>query len=168
MFGLLIIFLAKVVEVSLTTLRMVFVSKGERLYASSVGLVEIIIWLQVASVVLTDINEHPMKMVMYAVGFSVGNYVGLIIEEWIGLGYSEVRVISNPVDSGVMANALRDSGYAVTTTNAEGRDGYQIVSSVYIKRKEQQSVIQLINDLELDTVITVSETQKVYGGFGLK
>lgn len=168
MVGLMVIFIAKVIEVSLTTLRLVFVSKGERLYASSIGLVEIFIWLQVASVVLNDINEHPSKMVMYGLGFAVGNYIGLIIEEWIGLGYSNIEIIASQQNGKDISMKLRDLGYAVTTLNGQGRDDNKLIMTIYVKRKNQNKVLKHIKQTNLDCVITITETQKTYGGFGLK
>lgn len=168
MLGLIVIFIAKVIEVSLTTLRMVFLSKGEKIYASSIGLVEIIIWLQVASVVLQDINEHPAKMVMYALGFSVGSYVGLLIEERIGLGYSNVQVITSKYEGVELAEALRELGHAVTTINGKGRDSERLILSTYVKRKKQDEIINCVKRLNINGVVTVSETQKIDGGYGIK
>lgn len=168
MLSLIVIFSAKVIEVSLTTLRMVFLSKGEKLYASTIGLFEIVIWLQVASAVLGDINEHPAKMVVYALGFSVGSYVGLFIEERIGLGYSNVQVITTPEEGEKLADSLRELGHAVTVINGRGRDNGRDILSTYVKRKKQDEIIQCVKGLGINGVVTVSETQKIDGGYGIK
>lgn len=165
---LLLIFTAKVVEVSLTTLRTVFISRGEKLYASSIGFVEVVIWLMVTSAVLSDISQYPAKIFIYALGFSAGNYVGLRIEERLGLGYSNVQIITNVADGKIMANALRELGHAVTILNGEGRDNKRVVLSTYVKRKKKDLVLHAVEDLEIQGVVTVSETQKIYGGFGVK
>lgn len=167
MVELILIFVAKVIEVSLTTLRTVFISRGEKLYASSIGFVEIVIWLIVASAVLTDINEHPAKMIIYALGFTAGSYVGLMIEESLGLGYSNVQIITTVEDGKVMADALRDLGHAVTILQGEGRDNKRVVLSTYVKRKKKDALLNAVEELEIKGVVTVSETQKVYGGFGI-
>lgn len=167
MVELILIFVAKVIEVSLTTLRTVFISRGEKLYASSIGFVEIVIWLVVASAVLTDINEHPAKMIIYALGFTAGSYVGLMIEESLGLGYSNVQIITTVEDGKVMADALRDLGHAVTVLQGEGRDSKRVVLSTYVKRKKKDALLNAVEELEIKGVVTVSETQKVYGGFGI-
>ncbi|NMA72552.1 MAG: hypothetical protein GX961_11640, partial [Firmicutes bacterium] len=77
MTGLLFVFFAKVIEVTLTTLRMLFVNKGAKLYASTIGFLEVLVWVKVASIVLVGINENPASMFVYALGFSVGAYVGI-------------------------------------------------------------------------------------------
>lgn len=168
MLELLAIFSAKVLEVSLTTLRLVFVNKGEKTYASLVGFIEVMIWLKVASVVLVGINEQPSKMFIYALGFAVGNYVGLKIEEKIGLGYSNLQIITDEDDGLMLADEIRNLGRAVTITKGEGRDSNRLILSTYVKRKNKDLILDKIKFLKVDGVVTVSEIQKVYGGFGLK
>lgn len=165
---LLLIFTAKVIEVSLTTLRTVFISRGEKLYASSIGFVEVVIWLMVTSAVLSDISQYPAKIFIYALGFSAGNYVGLKIEERLGLGYSNVQIITNVEDGKMMADSLRGLGHAVTVLQGEGRDNKRVVLSTYVKRKKKDLVLQAVEELEIKGVVTVSETQKIYGGFGIR
>ncbi|MDN6195292.1 MAG: DUF5698 domain-containing protein [Atopostipes suicloacalis] len=168
MLELLMIFVAKVIEVSLTTLRTVFISRGEKAYASAIAFVEILIWLVVAGAVLNDITENPSLMFVYALGFTAGSYVGLVIEEKLGLGYSNVQVITNVKDGKIMANSLRELGNAVTTIDGHGRDSERVILSTYVKRKSKDELLKRVEDLEIQGVVTVSETQKIYGGFGIK
>lgn len=165
---LIFIFIAKVVEVSLMTLRVVFVNRGEKLYSSIVGFIEIGIWLKVVSVVIVGISENPSKMIVYALGFAVGNYVGLILEEKIGLGYSTIQIITNYEEGVEMASVLRDKGKAVTVLDGEGRDSKKLILLIYAKRKNKNAVIDDIRSLDIEGVITVSEAQKIYGGYGIR
>lgn len=167
MLELIMIFIAKVMEVSLTTLRTVFISRGEKLYASALAFVEISIWLVVAGVVLDDITENPARMIVFALGFTAGSYVGLMIEEKLGLGYSNVQVITNMEDGQIMADSLRELGNAVTTIDGHGRDSDRVILSTYVKRKKKDELLQRVEDLKIQGVVTVSETQKIYGGFGI-
>lgn len=168
MIELIAIFSAKVLEVSLTTLRLVAVNKGEKIYASIIGFIEAMIWLKVASVVLVNINEQPSKMFIYALGFAVGNYVGLAIEEKIGLGYSNLQIITNEEDGVLLANEIRNLGKAVTITKGKGKDSNKLILLTYVKRKNKDIVLNKVKELNIEGVVTVSEVQKVYGGFGLK
>jgi len=167
MIELITILLAKIIEVSLTTLRMVFVSKGEKRLASVIGFVEVTIWLKVASVVLVNINEHPAKMFVYALGFAIGNYIGLTIEDKLGLGYSKIQIITD-IDNGEdLANSIRELGRAVTIIKGEGRDTKKAVLTTYVRRKDKDDLLKKI-DANKVGIVTVSETQKIYGGFGIK
>lgn len=168
MFGLFLIFTAKAIEVSLTTLRMLFLNKGARLYASSIGFIEVLIWIKVASVVLEGINENPAQMFIYALGFAAGNYVGMMIEDKIGLGYSNLEIVTDVEGGEILSAKMRGLGKAVTEINAKGRDGDRVVLSLYVKRKNKDDVLKLIKDINANCVVTVSEIQKAYGGFGLK
>lgn len=168
MIELLLIFVAKIIEVSLTTIRMVFISRGEKYYASAIGFVEIVIWLKVASVVLVGISDYPARMVVYALGFAIGNYIGLSIEEKIGLGYSNVQIITNVKDGEELSSALRTLGMAATVIDGRGKDDDRVIVSTYVKRKSKETVVSLVQELEINGVVTVSETQKIYGGFGLR
>ena len=72
----LVIFLGKIVEVSLGTLRIVLINRGERLIGSLIALIEISLWLIIAGNVLTNYQSDPLKMVAYALAYAMGNYVG--------------------------------------------------------------------------------------------
>lgn len=168
MLGLIAIFLAKIAEVTLTTMRMLYINKGAKIHASVIGFVEVLIWLQVASVVLIGINENPAKMIVYALGFAAGSFVGLLIEDKIGLGYSRLEIITNKEEGEVLASELRKLGKAVTITEAAGKDGEKIILSTFVRRKAKGIVLNKIEQLDIKGVVTVSEIQKVYGGFGLK
>lgn len=168
MLGLIAIFLAKIAEVTLTTMRMLYINKGAKIHASVIGFVEVLIWLQVASVVLIGINENPAKMIVYALGFAAGSFVGLLIEDKIGLGYSRLEIITNKEEGEVLASELRKLGKAVTITEAAGKDGEKIILSTFVRRKAKGVVLNKIEQLDIKGVVTVSEIQKVYGGFGLK
>lgn len=168
MAGLLFVFFAKVIEVTLTTLRMLFVNKGAKLYASTIGFLEVLVWVKVASIVLIGINENPASMFVYALGFSAGAYVGIKIEERIGLGYSRLEMITTKEDGEALAEEIRKLGKAVTITQGEGKDGDKIILTTFLRRKTKEIVINKAKEMGTKGVITVSEIQKVYGGFGLK
>lgn len=162
-----LIFLAKIVEVSLMTLRMVFVTRGEKVYASLIGFVEVSIWLRVVSVVLVGISENPGKMFAYAFGFACGSFIGLMLEEKIGLGYSTVQVITNYEDGNILSSNLREDGKAVTILEGKGRDSKKAVLLIHIKRKDKNIITDKIEALGIQAVITITETKKIYGGFGV-
>ncbi len=81
------IFFAKIIEVALMTVRTVLITRGEKLYGSIIGFIEVTIWLYVTSSVLSGIKDDPIRMVVYALGFTCGNYVGCVIEEKLAIGY---------------------------------------------------------------------------------
>lgn len=168
MIGLILIFVAKVVEVTLTTLRMLYINKGAKIQAASIGFIEVLIWLKVASIVLVGIDEYPSRMFIYALGFAAGSYVGMMIEEKIGLGHSRLELVTDIESGEKFTEKLRELGKAVTSIDAKGRDGEKVILSIYVKRKSKNEVLDLARDMNIKGIITVADIQKAYGGFGLK
>lgn len=163
----LFIVVAKVVEVSLATIRMVLITKGERKIGAIIAFFEVSLWLVLVSSVLDNIMEDPLKIVAYALGFSCGNYLGSLIEEKIGIGLSEMQVIVKE-DKGVkLANMLRDSGYAVTVMHGEGKNFPRQILLMYVPRKRIKKIAARIREVEENAVVTVSDKKALYGGFGM-
>lgn len=165
---LLLIFFAKITEVSLMTIRTVYITKGEKLYGSLIGFVEVMIWLYVVSVVLINIQEHPARMVVYALGFSCGNYVGCIIEEKLAIGLLTINIITSGEDGEKLAEILREKNIGVTIVKAEGINEDKKMLIIHVKRKRKEEVINIIGNSKINTVTTINDIRRVYGGYGLR
>ncbi|HMU40914.1 MAG TPA: DUF2179 domain-containing protein [Pseudomonadota bacterium] len=116
----LVVFLARVSDVSLGTLRVVMVTQGRRGRAALLGFLEVLIWVFAVSKVLGNLQK-PMFAVAYAAGFACGNYVGLTLERWAAMGKQAVRVFSRRGEE--LADRLRQQGFRVTVFHGMGRDG---------------------------------------------
>jgi uncharacterized protein YebE (UPF0316 family) len=162
-----LIFVIKVFEVSLATLRIVLITKSERLKGAIIGFFEVIIWILVVSAVLSNITEDPFKIVVYALGFAVGNYVGSLLENYFAIGDSNVEVITHKIDGKKMAKFLRARGYAVTSVNAYGMNDKREILYLHVPRKKIPETIKTIRSFEEDVVITVSDIKPIYGGYRL-
>jgi uncharacterized protein YebE (UPF0316 family) len=162
-----LIVFAKVIEVSLATVRMVLITKGEKTIGSIIGFVEVILWIYIANAVLNGIADDPLKAVAYAFGFALGNYFGSALESKLGIGLSEITAIVKEDGSQFVIDNLRDLGYAVTTMPANGKVSKRRVLLMFVKRKKVNEVVSRIKELEVNVVITVSDTKPIYGGHGL-
>ncbi|MBB6630357.1 DUF5698 domain-containing protein [Clostridium algidicarnis] len=163
-----LIFLAKIVEVSLMTLRTVLITRGEKVVGSIIGFFEVIIWLYLVSTVLVGISEDPIKMVVYALGFSVGNYVGSFLEEKLAIGLLTISIVASANDAIIIAEKLRKDNLGVTLVEAEGMNEKKKMIVVHVKRKRKKEVIKLIEDTNTKAVISIADTKTVYGGYGIK
>lgn len=163
----LLIVVAKIIEVSMMTVRVVLITKGERKIGSVIGFFEVLLWLYIMNTVITGISEDPLKAVAYAVGFALGNFVGSKVEEFIGLGLSEVQVIVKEEHGAELAAHIRDSGYAVTVVEGMGKNLRRNILFMFIKRKRVKKAVELIKSKQENAVITVSETKPLYGGYGI-
>jgi uncharacterized protein YebE (UPF0316 family) len=162
------IFLAKILEVALMTVRTVLLTRGERLYGSIIGFAEVIIWLYVVSVVLVGIKDDPIRMVVYAVGFAFGNYLGSILEEKLALGILTINVIATKENGEKIAAIVRKQNIGVTGIAAEGINEIKKMLIIHVKRKRRGEVIKLIEGSNINCVISINDTRTVYGGYGMR
>jgi uncharacterized protein YebE (UPF0316 family) len=139
----LLIFLARIVDVSLDTLRIVFISKGNKILAPILGFFEILIWLAAITNIMQNL-DNLTYYIAYAAGFAAGNYIGLKIENRLAIGVQIIRIITHK-DSTDLINELRDAGLRVTYMEAQGKEGkVHIVYSV-VERNKIKFVINLVN-----------------------
>lgn len=168
MFLYLLIFVAKVIEVSMMTIRIVLITKGERKIGATIAFFEVTLWIFLASSVLNGIAQDPLKAVFYALGFAVGNYSGSLLEEKLGIGLSKVQVIVKEEHGQLLAEHLRLHDFAVTLVKGEGKNFARYILFMYVKRKRVTLVHQLIVDKNPNAVITISDSKPIYGGYGLR
>lgn len=159
-FGIpLLICLARVCDVTLSTIRIIFVSKGERFIAPVLGFVEILIWLVAITQVMQHL-DHWQNYIAYALGFALGNFFGIVIENRIALGHVMVTIITK-TDAKKLIKILRDSGYWVTEADAIGNDGAVSLMVTIIKRKEISAIIPIIKENNPWAVYTFSDIRYV-------
>ncbi len=164
----LLIFFAKIIEVSLMTVRTVLITRGEKVYGSLIGFVEVMIWLYVVSTVLVGIQEDPARMIAYALGFACGNYIGCMLEEKLALGVLTINAITAVEDGQKLAEILREHNIGVTMVDAEGIKDVKKLLMIHAKRKNKNHIIQVIEQSGINAVISISDTKIIYGGYGLR
>lgn len=138
----LIIFFSRVCDVSLGTLRHVFISKGYRQIVPLLGFFEVLIWIVVVAQVMKNLNNIACYLA-WAGGFATGTYVGLRIEERLALGLQVIRIITNQ-NSDLLIKALKEKNHGVTILDAQGGVGPVKMIFTIIKRKNVRSVEKLI------------------------
>lgn len=162
------IFFAKILEVFLTTVRTVFITRGKKFFAAIIGFFEVSIWIYVISNVLTGIQEDSKKMIIYALGFACGNYIGCIMEDKLTLGVLTINVIVNEEDSKELARTLRKESIGVTVIEGEGINTKRKVLLIHAKRKRKNEIVKIIENTNIPSVISINDTKAVYGGYGLR
>lgn len=161
-----IIFCAKIIEVSISTVRLVYINKGERVKGALLGFVEIMIWLIVVSSVLNNITEDPIKVFVYAIAFSLGNYIGVTIESKIAVGLSSIQVVVNEADGENLADILREQSFGVTIIEGRGKnDSQKNLLFIQLKRKKIPEAVKLIKRTYPDAYITVNDIKSMMGGY---
>jgi uncharacterized protein YebE (UPF0316 family) len=153
----LLIFVMRLADVSLGTLRIVVLVRGKRRWAGALGFFESLIWLLAAREVLGNLDE-PIKIIAYAGGYAAGTMLGSTIERWLAMGSVLVRIVS-PIESPHAFQALRDAGYPVTVLNGEGRDGPVRISFCVLPRRQSAKALELIASVNPEAFVTMEEAR---------
>jgi len=158
----LLIFIARVFDVTLGTLRIVFISQGRRKLAPVVGFFEIFIWLLAMGQIFSNLTNF-IYYLAYAGGFAMGNYIGLIVEDKISLGLLSLQLIirENPEK---LIGLLKENGYSLTTMSAEGPRGIVKLVLLIIKRKNLPKILELIRQNNPKAFISIEQVKSVKGG----
>lgn len=157
-----VIFLLRLVDMCLDTLRMLFVVRGQRVIVWILGVTTSIIYVVAISNVLTG-AKHPFTILCYGVGYATGNVLGMRIEERLAIGYRQVNVVSQTKGKEI-AKALRDQGYGVTELIGQGMNGSVDVVSTSVKRKHTKDVRKIIHKIDENAFITEDDFRPVNAG----
>lgn len=160
----LLIFIARVIDVSIGTMRIIFLSKGKKNIAPILGFFEVFIWIIAMGEIMKNLNNWGCY-IGYAAGFATGNYIGMLIEEKLALGVHIIRVITER-NTTPLLKELHEKGYGATLVDAEGM--YSRVKLVYviIKRKELLKVETIIQENNPNAFYTIEDIKHVkYGIF---
>ena len=140
------IFFAKIIEVSVFTMRTVYMTRGNKKAAVMFGAVGITLWLIVVSSVLMNITEDPLRAVVYVLAFALGVYFGMAIEDKLAIGLAQIEVIAECETANEITEKFRKLNYRVTTFNCEGLDGKKISMVLKIHRKDIPVTMNLLGD----------------------
>jgi uncharacterized protein YebE (UPF0316 family) len=137
-----LIFTARIFDVTLGTIRIVFVSRGKKFLAPVFGFFEVLIWLLAIGQIMKNLT-NVFCYLAYAGGFATGNFVGLYLEEKLAMGILVIRVITSR-DASEMTELLREQGYGVTSVDAQGVTGKVNLIFMIIKRNQLGKVVKVI------------------------
>ncbi|HSO77274.1 MAG TPA: DUF2179 domain-containing protein [Bacteroidales bacterium] len=155
----LFIFFARIIDVSLGTLRIIFVTKGMQRVAPLIGFFEVFIWLLAISRIMQNLDNW-VCYVAYAAGFASGNLIGMLIEEKLAIGHEMIRVITRK-DAKNLIDELRETGHGVTWVNAKGIEGDVAVLYIIARRSMIRGVLDLINKHNPRALYTVEAIKYV-------
>ncbi len=158
----LLIFIARVFDVTFGTMRIIFISKGEKFLAPLFGFFEIMIWLFAIGQVMQNLTNIAYY-VAYAGGFATGNYVGIYIEDKLAIGKLVVRIITRK-DASDLITALKSKNYGITIVDALGATGNVKLIFTVIKRKDVDDVVGMINHFNPKAFYSMEEVRAANEG----
>lgn len=160
--GALLIMGLRMVDVSLGTFRTILVVQAKKYLAASVGFFEVLIWIFAMRYIFQNL-DNMYNMLGYALGFSLGNIVGIVLEEKIALGYVQVNIISLYYAEKI-ADALREAKFGVTILPAEGGSGGMSLLVILIRRRDLKSAKKIIDSIDEKSFLTIQHSRP-YRGF---
>lgn len=158
------IFFARLIDVSLGTFRTINIVKGKNLIAALIGVVEITVWFLVVKEALTTTNNSYFIVLSYALGFSVGTYIGGKISTIFIKTNLEVQVILTNKNNEVI-DILRKNGYGLTVINAFGNNNTKYMLYIQIKNSSFNKLKELIEKYDPKALIAVNETKYIENGY---
>lgn len=159
----LLVFFARLIDVTLGTVRIIFTSRGKKHLAPVLGFVEVFIWVSVIAQVTRGAN-HIVAYLAYAAGFAAGNYLGMYIEDKLAIGTLVIRAIVPAALAGDMAKALKEQGFGITIVNGQGSQGAVCVIFTVVMRKEFPRAAEAIKSVNPETFFTVEELRSAEHG----
>ena len=158
----LLIFFARITDVTLGTMRIILISKGKKKIVPVLAFFEILIWILAISKIFQNL-KNPACYIAYAAGFATGTYVGMLVEEKLALGTQLVRIITKK-DAGDLIRILKEYGYGVTSVDAKGVKGpVNIVYSV-TDRKRIPELAGIIHNFNPNAFYSVEDIRYVEKG----
>jgi uncharacterized protein YebE (UPF0316 family) len=159
----LLVFGARVLDVTLGTMRIIYISRGKRNLAPVLGFIEVFIWIAMVSQIVHSAN-NIIAYLAYAAGFAAGNYVGMLIEDRLALGTLIIRVFVPAQASELVAN-LRVAGYGVTTVEGEGLSGPVTLVYTIVKRRNLAEVLAVIHQTHPHAFLSIEDLRSTQEGF---
>jgi uncharacterized protein YebE (UPF0316 family) len=156
------IFCARICDVTMGTIRVIFISKGIRYLAPLIGFFEVIIWLLAIGQVMNNLT-NIVSYIAYGAGFATGTFIGMYIEEKISLGLTSVRIITKE-DPMELMQYLRSHNYGVTSVDGEGGTGRVKMIFTIIRRQDLGHVVSIIKEFHPNAFYSVEEVKSVAEG----
>lgn len=156
------IFTARIFDVTLDTIRIIFVSRGMKYLAPIIGFFEVLIWLIAITQIFSNLT-NPLYYVAYAGGFAMGNFIGIIIEEKMAIGTVVIRIITQK-DATDLIDFLKCTGCGMTHVDAQGAMGPVKIIFTIVKRKDVDQVLDIIRRYNPLAFFTIEDVRSVRKG----
>lgn len=162
------IFLAKVIEISLGTLRTITVVNGRKWLSAILYAIIGLIWVIAVGAVVSNVQDYPLRLLSFVAGYFFGSYLGSWLEEKIALGNNMLTAIVDKENGQNVADTLRDNGFAVTTMDAYGKDADRLILMIIVSRRQISKVSKIIRSVDKQAMIVSGSANPIYGGYNQK
>lgn len=161
----LIIFLARIVEVSLSTLVTVLTVKSKRVLATILGFIDVIIWFLIVREALTTSIKSIWIAISYALGYAIGTFIGTTLSNKLINGKISVQVVLDSKNQDKV-NEIRNEGFAVSQVDCTGKDNTKkLMLFIELEKKHLNDLKSIINQIDKNAFMVINETKYVVNGF---
>lgn len=150
-----IIFIFKVTENTLSTLRIIVVANGKKLLGAILQGMIALVWAFSTGLVVVDVLKDPFKVIAFTFGSLIGSYIGSLIEEKIAMGTNMLTAVVDKNLSNKIIKALKKQKHEVVVLNGKRKDELKNILIIMVKRKKRQDVIKLIKNIDYNSTIIV-------------
>ncbi len=159
---------AKIVEITIQSLKTCMMVKGERLKAAGLGFVECIIWGLVISTLIGSLGDEPLLLIFYCAGYATGLFLGSTIESKIALGTSNLEIIASEENTAIITDYLKEHQRGFTVFEGQGSTQKMNMIFIVLPRKESGRVLRdLRKKCDKNMFVVASEVSKYAGGYGM-
>lgn len=161
--GALYVFALRVVDMSLDTLRVLYVLRGRKLISWVLGFFQSLVFVIAITSVLTHL-DNVLMMLGYAAGFATGNVIGIWLEEKLAIGHTHIRLISPRLGHAISAR-LREEGFALTEVSGMGKDGAVTLINCNVLRKHVKRVLDIAQGIDPEVFVTSEDVRPLQRGY---
>ena len=154
-----IIFISKIIENTLSTLRLIVVAKGKKIFGAILQFIIAFVWVITTGIVVVNIKDDPLKVVFFALGSLIGSYLGSFIEEKIALGEDMLTVITNDNSSNEIIEKLSSYNYPVYKLKSENKNTFILL--VMSHKKNRSKIIKIIKKIDRNSLISASSIKNM-------
>jgi len=145
---------------------LVLINRGEKIKGSIIAIFDIIIWLFITGTVLEGFQEDIIRVIVFALAFAVGNYLGSWLEEKLAFGMCSIQIIVGKGEkSQELATVLRENSFAVTILEGTGKDGLREIMYLHLTRKRIPNAVNIIKSHIENAVIVINDVKNIRGGY---
>ncbi len=164
----LIICVAKILEITIQSLKTCMMVKGQRLKAAGLGFVECTIWGLIISTIIGTLGDNLFLLFFYCVGYATGLFLGSTLENKIALGTSNLEIIANDSSTAIITAYLKERSMGYTVLEGHGSKDKMNMIFIVLPRKDSARVLrELRRACDNKLFVAVSEVSKYAGGYGM-
>lgn len=159
---------AKIIEITIQSLKTCMMVKGQRLKAAGLGLLECTIWGLVISTIIGTLGDNLFLLAFYCLGYATGLFLGSTLESKIALGTSSLQLVANDDNTEKIVTYLKENSRGYTIFDGQGSKDKMNMIFIVLPRKEAQRVTKQIRKLcDNNVFVVVDDVNKYSGGYGM-